>query len=144
MSEERYTVFVGNVPFKFMDEDLRKIFEKIGNVRRVKILRDYSTNRSKGFGYVSFESQSEVDDAIEQMNGHEVGERRLNVQVAREREPRNDDSRPRRDNYRRDDRREDYRGGRDRSYGDSSRDSRRERSSYGERDRPRAHYRDER
>lgn len=40
---------------------------------------DYSTGRSKGYGFVSFLSQSAAEAAIAKMNGQSLGGRRIRV-----------------------------------------------------------------
>jgi len=43
-------IFVGSLPFKLQETDLREIFEEHGEVTSVKIITDKFSGRSKGFG----------------------------------------------------------------------------------------------
>jgi RNA recognition motif-containing protein len=71
------------------EEELKATFAPYGAVKSAKIVTDRdNNNRSKGFGFVEMESQSEGNAAIEQLNGKEVGGRELRVNEARPREPR--------------------------------------------------------
>ena len=46
------TVFIGNLPFRIEEEDVRSHFEQAGTVEYVRIIRDPVTLQGKGFGYV--------------------------------------------------------------------------------------------
>ena len=45
-------IFVGSLPFKIEEADLKELFEAFGEVSSVKIINDRETGRSKGFGFV--------------------------------------------------------------------------------------------
>ena len=51
-------------------------------------LSDRETGRSKGFGFVEMENNDQANAAIEALNGQEVGGRKLVVNEARPRPPR--------------------------------------------------------
>jgi RNA recognition motif-containing protein len=59
-----------------------------GNVASVALIKDPGTNRSKGFAFVEFSSQSEAQKAIGMFNGYTLDDRQLAVNVARPREER--------------------------------------------------------
>ena len=75
-------IYVGNLPWETTDEDLKKVFEKFGEVTRVAVIRDRLSGRSKGFGFVDMASDETGINAIEEMNGKEVGGRVLKVSKA--------------------------------------------------------------
>ena len=50
------------------DKKLREEFSKFGNVTSARVMRDPTTGKSKGFGFVSFSSQDEVTKAVTGMN----------------------------------------------------------------------------
>jgi len=54
-------------------------------VRSVKIIQDRETGRSKGFGFVEFESADCVQEACRQMDGADIGGRPLRVNPANQR-----------------------------------------------------------
>ena len=74
-------LYVGNLSFETTENDLKELFEEIGQVETVRIITDRNTGRSKGFGFV--EMQEGADKAIAQMNGKEVQGRTLTVNEAR-------------------------------------------------------------
>jgi len=92
------TIYVGNVSFRTKEEDLRSLFGEYGTVHNVNFIMDRETGKFRGFCFVEMDD-SEALDAIENLNGKEVGGRALKVNEAKERE-RSSAPRERRNNYR--------------------------------------------
>ncbi len=88
-------IFVGSLPFKLQEADLREIFEEHGEVSSAKIITDKFSGRSKGFGFVEMPNDTEAQSAIDELNGAEVDGRAIVVNKAEQRK-----ESPRRDNYR--------------------------------------------
>nr|CCA20488.1 RNAbinding protein putative [Albugo laibachii Nc14] len=61
-------LFVRNLPFSAVEEDLRTIFEAFGKVAEVHIPLD-ETKRRKGFGFVSFDTVSDAQKALQNVDG---------------------------------------------------------------------------
>jgi RNA recognition motif-containing protein len=79
-------LFVGNLPFSVDESELRELFGKNDRtVAEVKLITDRDTGRPRGFGFVEMGSSEEADQAIRELNGHELQGRQLNVNEARER-----------------------------------------------------------
>ncbi len=78
-------IYVGNLPFSATEDEVRDLFSAHGNVTSVNLITDRETGRPRGFGFVEMESGG--DEAIEAVNGSDMGGRRLSVSEAR---PRND------------------------------------------------------
>ncbi len=83
-------IYVGNLPYNVVEEDLREIFEEYGEVASVKIISDKLTGRSKGFGFVEMEDDQEARKAIEELNNAELSGRNIKVNESR---PKSNDSR---------------------------------------------------
>jgi RNA recognition motif-containing protein len=83
-------IYVGNLPYSVVEEDLREIFEEYGEVASVKIISDKLTGRSKGFGFVEMEDDQEAQKAIEELNNADLSGRNIKVNESR---PRSNDSR---------------------------------------------------
>lgn len=81
-------LYIGNLSFAVKDEDLSDAFASYGNIVSVRVVMDRDSGRSKGFGFVEFESDSAADKAIDEMNGKEISGRAINVSEARPQEPR--------------------------------------------------------
>ena len=77
------------------DADLESTFAAFGAVSSAKVIMDRETNRSKGFGFVEFDSKDEAEAAIENLNGKEVSGRSIVVNEARPPKPRNNGGRGR-------------------------------------------------
>nr|XP_009766534.1 PREDICTED: glycine-rich RNA-binding protein [Nicotiana sylvestris]XP_016489734.1 PREDICTED: glycine-rich RNA-binding protein-like [Nicotiana tabacum] len=50
------------------DENLKKAFEQFGKLVEAKVITDRATGRSKGFGFVSYETIEDAEKAREGMN----------------------------------------------------------------------------
>lgn len=72
-------IYVGSLPFKMKEVELREIFEKYGEVSSAKIIIDKITRQSKGFGFVEMPDVAQAKDAISNLNGQEFGGRALVV-----------------------------------------------------------------
>lgn len=87
-------LYVSNLAFGVNDQQLNEIFSPLGNVISAKVITDRDTGRSKGFGFVEFESEDQANEAITKLNGSEQLGRRITVAVAKPQAPR-DNSQPR-------------------------------------------------
>ena len=81
-------LFVGGLPWGVTDARLSEVFSEFGQVREAKVIMDRDTGRSRGFGFVSFDSDADADRAIATMNGADLDGRTVNVNEAKEREQR--------------------------------------------------------
>ena len=77
-------LYVGNLPFTATDEAVRALFSKHGTVEKVSLITDRETNRPRGFGFVEM-AANEAQNAIQQLNGYQMGGRPLRVNEAQER-----------------------------------------------------------
>ena len=74
-------VFVKNVPWQATEQDVETFFAGCGGIERVRIITDRETRRSKGFGFVTFKTESSARAAIA-MSGKEFQGRVLYVNEA--------------------------------------------------------------
>ncbi|NBL64653.1 RNA-binding protein [Flavobacterium sp. NST-5] len=72
-------IFVGSLPFRMEEADLRESFEAYGAVDSVKIVTDKVTGRSKGFGFIEMPNDDEALKAIEALNGSNMQGREVVV-----------------------------------------------------------------
>ncbi|MAH80752.1 MAG: RNA-binding protein [Rickettsiales bacterium] len=82
-------IYVGNISFDTTEEDLKNEFSEYGDIDEVKIIIDHQTNRSKGFGFITFATPEAMEASLAK-NGEEVQGRKLRVNQAEERKPRTD------------------------------------------------------
>jgi RNA recognition motif-containing protein len=81
-------IYVGNLVWEATADDLLDLFGQHGRVTRAQVITDRETGRSRGFGFVEMESDSEAQKAIDSLNGHEHNGRPLTVNEAKPREER--------------------------------------------------------
>ncbi|MBP8292992.1 MAG: RNA-binding protein [Caldilineaceae bacterium] len=81
-------LYVGNLSYKSTEEELQRLFAQAGTVKSASIINDRDTGRSKGFGFVEMETDSEAQQAINMFNGKQFQDRALTVNLARPREER--------------------------------------------------------
>ncbi len=90
---QKQNLFVGSLAYATTDDGLKAFFEQVGEVERAMVAKDRETNRSRGFGFVTFADEANNQKAIDQLNGKELDGRPITVNEARPRE-----DKPRRDN----------------------------------------------
>ena len=86
-------IYVGNLPYTMTDDELRATFAEFGEVASAKIIMDRYSGRSKGFGFVEMDNDSEAEEAIKSLDNNEVQGRNLRVNQAKpktDRPPRRD------------------------------------------------------
>lgn len=81
------SIFVGNLPFKATEDDIRDLFAAYGVVHGVKLLSDRETGRARGFGFVEMDD-TEAANAVKALDGKEFQGRPLRINEARPREER--------------------------------------------------------
>jgi RNA recognition motif-containing protein len=81
-------LFVGNLSFDTTENDLNDAFAAFGSVTEANLMMDRTTNRPRGFAFVTMSTAEEAQKAIAGLNGKELGGRALTVNVARPREER--------------------------------------------------------
>jgi RNA recognition motif-containing protein len=72
-------LFVGNLTYSVTEGTLQQMLEPHGTVQSAQIITDRDTGRSKGFGFVKMNNDSEARAAIAALNGTEVDGRTLTV-----------------------------------------------------------------
>ena len=86
MNESR--LFVGNLSYQTMENDLQEYFSQAGVVTSVNLMLDKFTGKSRGFAFIEFSTSEEANKAVEALNGAELDGRTITVNIARPREER--------------------------------------------------------
>jgi cold-inducible RNA-binding protein len=81
-------LFVGNLSYQTMENDLQDYFAQAGVVTSVNLMLDKVTGKSRGFAFIEFATPEEATKAVEQFHGKEFQGRALTVNIARPREER--------------------------------------------------------
>jgi RNA recognition motif-containing protein len=79
-------IFVGSLPFKLKEKELKELFEKFGEVTSAKIVKNKATRQNKGFGFVEMPNEEEIRKAIFELNGFEIMGRNLEVSISEKKE----------------------------------------------------------
>ena len=77
-------IYVGNLSYNTTEDELRDYFSQFGNIEDIKLIIDFATGRSKGFGFISYGSDQECESAVATANGYELSGRKLKVNIARD------------------------------------------------------------
>src|SRR5882724_4043800 len=80
MNESR--LFVGNLSYQTMENDLQDYFSQAGVVTSVNLMLDKMTGKSRGFAFVEFATPEEAKKAVEQFHNRESKGRALTESVA--------------------------------------------------------------
>lgn len=80
-------LFVGGLSYHTNEEMLRKAFSEHGDVVDVRIITDRDTGRSRGFGFITFSSESDAEAAKAKMSNHLLDGRFIRVDLASARPP---------------------------------------------------------
>lgn len=75
-------LFVGNLSYNMTDDQLNAIFAAYGTVISANIVFDKFSHRSKGFGFVEFETEEQAQAAIQALDGSEQDGRNIAVKEA--------------------------------------------------------------
>ena len=75
-------LFVGNLSFQTVEEDLRELFGSFGDIDDIYVVEDRQTGRSRGFAFVSFADKDAAETAAKELDGTEFMGRNLKVNEA--------------------------------------------------------------
>lgn len=78
-------LFVGGLPYEMGEDRLRELFSEFGPIQYLKIIQDQETGKSRGFGFVEYESDAEAAAAMEGLGGKRIDGRFMTVREAVER-----------------------------------------------------------
>ncbi|KAK6161114.1 hypothetical protein DH2020_004495 [Rehmannia glutinosa] len=79
--ETEHKLFVGNLSWSVTSEILTQAFQEYGNVVGARVLYDGETGRSRGYGFVSYDTKAEMETALQALNGELEG-RAMRVSLA--------------------------------------------------------------
>lgn len=77
--DDDFRIFCGDLGNDVTDEMLVRVFGKYPSFQKAKVVRDKRTNKTKGFGFVSFKDPQDFIKAMKEMNGRYVGSRPIKL-----------------------------------------------------------------
>ncbi|XP_058471542.1 ELAV-like protein 1a isoform X2 [Solea solea] len=78
-STSGWCIFIYNLGQDADESILWQMFGPFGAVTNVKVIRDFNTNKCKGFGFVTMTNYEEAAMAIASLNGYRLGDKMLQV-----------------------------------------------------------------
>ncbi|KAF7350436.1 RNA-binding domain-containing protein [Mycena venus] len=75
-------LYIGNLSYNTNDDSLRNCFASFGNITDSIVMKDRETGRSRGFGFVTYSTDDEAQQAIDRMNDQDLDGRRVRVNLA--------------------------------------------------------------
>ena len=80
--QQKHRIYVGSVFFELTAEQLKEVFEPFGTVVSCTLINNPETGKHKGYGFIEFDNEKSVTDAIATMDGFELCNRKLKVSTA--------------------------------------------------------------
>ncbi|KAI9245206.1 hypothetical protein EDC94DRAFT_530342 [Helicostylum pulchrum] len=74
-------MFIGGLNWETTDESLRQYFSKFGPVLDCTVMRDPTTQRSRGFGFLTMKENSDIDKIVSQAD-HQLDGKRIDPKRA--------------------------------------------------------------
>lgn len=75
-------IFVGGIPLTLTEDEMREYFSNYGEIVELQIMLDHVTGRSRGFGFVTFDSEEAVDKIFVDGQLHELGGKQVEIKRA--------------------------------------------------------------
>ena len=76
-------IYVGNIPWSLDEQQLEQVFAEFGKIEEVKIAKDKFSQKSRGFGFITFDSANAAKNAITSRHQYDVEGRLLVVSQSR-------------------------------------------------------------
>lgn len=76
------TLYVGNLPYRVHEGEVKELFAQYGAVSTVRLVRDRKTGRRKGFGFVEM-AEAGAREALAKLNDHNFQDRTIKVREAK-------------------------------------------------------------
>ena len=81
-------LYVGNLPYETSESDIQALFESVGAVASINVVRDRATGQPRGFAFVEMSDTEGARRAISELDRHQYGGRSLTVNEAKPMAPR--------------------------------------------------------
>ncbi|KAI5341238.1 PREDICTED: heterogeneous nuclear [Prunus dulcis] len=80
-------IFVGGIPTTVNEDEFSDFFSQFGEVKEHQIMRDHSTGRSRGFGFITFDTEQSVDELLDKGNKLEFAGAQVEIKKAEPKKP---------------------------------------------------------
>ncbi|KAH7415847.1 hypothetical protein KP509_14G063200 [Ceratopteris richardii] len=75
-------IFVGGLPTSVTEGEFKNFFSQFGKVVENQIMLEHGTGRSRGFGFITFDSEQAVDDLLSRGRTLEIGGKQVEIKKA--------------------------------------------------------------
>ncbi|KAF3708459.1 Nucleolysin TIAR TIA-1-related protein [Channa argus] len=86
-TSNHFHVFVGDLSPEITTEDVKAAFAPFGKISDARVVKDMTTGKSKGYGFVSFYNKLDAENAIINMGGQWLGGRQIRTNWATRKPP---------------------------------------------------------
>ncbi|XP_042288854.1 nucleolysin TIAR isoform X1 [Thunnus maccoyii] len=86
-TSNHFHVFVGDLSPEITTEDVKAAFAPFGKISDARVVKDMTTGKSKGYGFVSFYNKLDAENAIVNMGGQWLGGRQIRTNWATRKPP---------------------------------------------------------
>lgn len=76
-------LIINFLPLDFKESQLRQLFQEVGSIASVRIMKNRKTAKSKGYGFVKFAGHKDAQLAINQFNGMSIQGKQIKVAFSR-------------------------------------------------------------
>ena len=76
-------LYVGNLPYSATEDQLTELFGRAGQVESVRVMRDMTSGRARGFAFVEMATENDARQAVQQLHDYQMEGRALVVNEAR-------------------------------------------------------------
>ncbi|KAK2964181.1 putative Polyadenylate-binding protein [Blattamonas nauphoetae] len=77
-------LIVRQLPQDAREEDFQKLFKAIGETHNCRVIYDRNSGLCRGFGFVTYFDKECAKRAVENLNGHQFGTRRISVEYRKD------------------------------------------------------------
>lgn len=78
------SVYVGDLPIKTVESDLYKIFNSVGSILTIKLIKPQNENFSNynaAYAYITFNQRSEAEEAVHKLNFYKLYDKEIRVML---------------------------------------------------------------
>jgi RNA recognition motif-containing protein len=83
--EMNVMLYIRNLAKSTTEDELKNLFEQVGEVTTIRIMKDNSNGESRGFGFLTMSAQSEADKAVSRFNTYTLDNNKLKVNLVKAR-----------------------------------------------------------
>ena len=81
-------LYIGNLPFKATEDQLREVFKGVGTITGLNIITD-NAGKPKGFAFAFVKEKDKIEEIVKSVNGSELLGRKIRVDIAQQKKRNN-------------------------------------------------------